>query len=56
MDSEIYVTTRRFHGAFGPPALVPELNGLVADSGAWIRADGLEMFFKRGLPPPAPLI
>ena len=54
LSSEIYMSTRRFHGDFGPPALVPELNSPVADSGPWIRADGLEMFFKRGLPPPGP--
>jgi hypothetical protein len=52
LSSEIYVSTRRFHGAFGPPTLVPELNSPVADTGPWIRADGLEMFFMRGLPPP----
>jgi hypothetical protein len=51
---DIYVSTRRFHGAFGPPTLVPELNGPLADSGPSIRADGLEMFFKKGMPPPGP--
>jgi len=49
LDSDIYVSTRRFHGSFGPAALVPELNSPVADVGPSIRADGLEMFFKRGL-------
>ena len=54
LASEIYVSTRRFHGAFGPPALVPELNSPLADVDPWLRADGLEMFFKRGLGPPGP--
>jgi hypothetical protein len=48
------VSTRRFHGAFGPPTLVPELNSPFTDIDPWLRADGLEMFFKRGLPPPGP--
>jgi hypothetical protein len=47
---DIYVSTRRIHGTFGPPTLVPELTSLIADVGPSIRADGLEMFFKRGLP------
>ena len=51
---DIYVSTRNFHGAFGPPALVSELNTPVVDSAGTVRADGLEMFFKRGLPPPGP--
>jgi len=54
LDSDIYVSTRGFHGSFGPAALVPELNSPVVDAGPSIRADGLEMFFKRGLPPPGP--
>ncbi|MBK5292058.1 MAG: PD40 domain-containing protein [Acidobacteriia bacterium] len=54
LASDIYVSTRRFHGAFGPAALVPELNSPVADVAPSIRGDGLEMFFKRGLPPPGP--
>ncbi|MEO7649396.1 MAG: hypothetical protein ABIZ80_02935, partial [Bryobacteraceae bacterium] len=54
VSEDIYVSTRRFHGSFGPATLVPELNSAVADSGPTIRADGLEMFFKRGLPPPGP--
>ena len=44
--SEIYVSTRGFHGSFGPAALVPELNSPVGDVGPTIRADGLEMFLK----------
>jgi hypothetical protein len=52
---EVYVSTRRFHGAFGPPALVPELNSPITDIGPSVRADGLEMFLKwNGLPPPGP--
>ena len=47
---DIYVSTRRFHGDFGPPALVPELNSPIVDGLGSVRADGLEMFFKRGLP------
>ena len=41
---DIYVSTRRFHGAFGPPALVPELSGRLTDCCPSVRADGLEMF------------
>jgi len=54
LSSEIYVSTRGFHGTFGQPTLVPELNTPVTDIDPSIRADGLEMFFKRGLPPPGP--
>jgi hypothetical protein len=54
LASDIYVSTRGFHGTFGPATLVPELNSPVVDAGPTIRADGLEMFFKRGLPPPGP--
>jgi hypothetical protein len=42
-ESDIYVSTRRFNGAFGPPALVPELSGPLTDVGPSVRADGLEM-------------
>ena len=49
------MSTRRFHGAFGPPTLVPELNSPRTDIGPSIRADGLEMILKwNGLPPPGP--
>jgi len=41
---DVYLSTRGFHGAFGPPALVPELSGPVNDIGPSVRADGLEMF------------
>ena len=40
----IYRSTRRFHGAFGPPALVPELSSQLVDYGPSVRGDGLEMF------------
>jgi len=43
---DVYVSTRRFHGAFGPPALVPELSSPLIDISPSIRADGLEMFLK----------
>ena len=51
LAADIYVSTRRFHGAFGPATLVPELNSPLVDIGTSIRADGLEMFFKRGARP-----
>jgi hypothetical protein len=54
LSSEIYVSTRGFHGTFGQPTLVPELNTPVTDIDPSIRADGLEMFFKSGQPPPGP--
>jgi hypothetical protein len=55
LDFDVYVSTRRFHGAFGPPAVVPELSGPVTDVGPSVRADGLEMFLKwDGRPPPGP--
>jgi hypothetical protein len=47
-DSDIYVSTRRFHGAFGLPVLVPELGGPLTDVGPSVRADGLEMFLNFG--------
>ena len=51
----IYVSTRRFQGAFGPPVLVPELNSPLMDVGPSVRADGLEMFLSwEGTPPPGP--
>ena len=43
---DVYMSTRRFHGAFGPPALVPELSSPLIDISPSIRADGLEMFLK----------
>ncbi|MBK5291446.1 MAG: PD40 domain-containing protein, partial [Acidobacteriia bacterium] len=47
---DIYMSTRRFHGAFGPPALVPELSSQLVDYAPSVRADGLEMFlFWNGL-------
>ncbi|MEO7652731.1 MAG: hypothetical protein ABIZ80_19905 [Bryobacteraceae bacterium] len=41
---DVYMSTRRFHGAFGPPVLVPELSSPLADASSWVRTDGLEMF------------
>jgi len=41
---DVYISTRGFHGPFGPPTLVPELSGPVNDIAPSIRADGLEMF------------
>jgi WD40-like Beta Propeller Repeat len=52
-DFDVYVSTRRFHGAFGPPALVPELSGPLTDVGPSVRADGLEMFLMWGGGPPS---
>jgi WD40-like Beta Propeller Repeat len=43
---DVYTSTRRFHGAFGPPALVPELSGPLTDIAPSVRTDGLEMFLK----------
>ena len=40
---DVYMSTRRFHGAFGPPAVIPELSSPLADLGPSVRADGLEM-------------
>jgi len=45
-DFDVYASTRRFHGAFGPPVLVPELSSPEADNSPAVRADGLEMFMK----------
>ena len=41
---DVYMSTRRFHGAFGPPVLVPELSSPLTDASTWVRTDGLEMF------------
>ncbi|MBK5294921.1 MAG: PD40 domain-containing protein, partial [Acidobacteriia bacterium] len=43
---DVYMSTRRFYGAFGPPALVSELNTPLFENGVSVRADGLEMFLK----------
>lgn len=52
---DVYVSTRRFYGAFGPPALVPELSSPLVDIGPSVRADGLEMFLTwDSRPPPCP--
>lgn len=42
-DFDIYRSERKFHGAFGPPVLVPELNTPLKDAAMTIRSDGLEM-------------
>jgi hypothetical protein len=41
---DVYVSTRGFHGAFGPHTPVRELSGPLNDIGPSVRADGLEMF------------
>ena len=41
---KVYMSTRGFHGAFGPPALVPELRSSLTDNAPSVRSDGLEMF------------
>jgi hypothetical protein len=43
---DVFVSTRLFHGGFGPPALVPELSSPGVDYSTSVRADGLEMFLK----------
>jgi hypothetical protein len=48
---DIYVSTRiGEEGAFGPPALVPELSSPYRDTRTAIRRDGLEMFLSSGRP------
>ena len=41
---DVYLSTRGFHGIFGPPELVRELSSPQTDIGLSVRADGLEMF------------
>ena len=48
---DIYATTRMGEeGAFGPPALVPELSSPFRDTRTTIRRDGLEMIISSGRP------
>jgi hypothetical protein len=50
-DYDIYASTRiGDEGAFGPPALVPELSSPYRDTRTAIRRDGLEMFLSSGRP------
>jgi len=43
--NDIFVSNLLPDGTFGPPALVLELNSPLADAGASVRFDGLEVFF-----------
>jgi len=49
-DYDIYASTRRADGAFGPGVLVPELCSKYRDTRAAIRRDGLEMFIASNRP------
>jgi hypothetical protein len=42
--NDIFVSNQLPDGTFGPPTLVSELNTAVADAGASVRFDGLEVF------------
>ena len=43
--NDIFVSNRLPDGTFGPATLVSELNSALADAGASIRFDGVEVFF-----------
>src|SRR2546422_1022487 len=47
-DFDIYVSTQREDGTFGPAVLVPELSSPNRDTRLAIRRDGLEMFITSG--------
>src|SRR6266851_243293 len=49
-DYDIYASTRRADGVFGPGVLVPELCSKYRDTRAAIRRDGLEMFIASNRP------
>lgn len=49
-DYDIYASTRRADGAFGPGVLVPELCSPKRDTRTAIRRDGLEMFITSNRP------
>jgi len=49
-DYNIYVSTLREDGSFGPGVLVPELNSRFRDTRMAIRSDGLEMILTSSRP------
>ena len=49
-DFDIYVSTQREDGTFGPAVLVPELSTPFRDTRTAIRRDGLEMFLTSNRP------